>query len=392
MGQNATKSEFIDESKNSMSIYNPDSSMTIDDYQSIVDLSNKNNSNTLKDVRIASLKDNNISKQTINNKESAIMPDLVKDNISNTSIDDSIIRYPNLRDNNNSKYDITDEELGEGTFAVVKKSIRRSDGKILAVKIIDKQLSKQFLVDGLPRDYIFLKDLDHPNIIKFYDLEEDSDSFFLYTDYYASGDLQTFTEPYDYLETDVALPIYQQLVNGLDYLHSRNIIHRDIKLENILIDTSSLHIVITDFGFAIYQKPGDALLTDYPGSPAYAAPELMTGKPYDGRLVDIWAIGVLLYILLTGEYPFWSEDRGDMYNQITKDMLDFTPFEYIPAECKSFINWLLEKDPKKRPNIDDIRLNSCYNKNLSNQDVLNKLLTDIKIADDSTLRSVMKYL
>lgn len=129
----------------------------------------------------------------------------------------------------------------------------------------------------------------------------------------------------------------------------------------MLIDNGNdMNITLIDFGFSVVRRPTDPLLDDYPGSPAYAAPELMQGIPYPGYSSDIWAMGVVLYILVTGEYPYWSEDRQDMYQQIVKLPLDFGPYSYLSKEVPELISWMLSKDWRKRPTIQQIKSHPWY--------------------------------
>jgi serine/threonine protein kinase len=114
-----------------------------------------------------------------------------------------------------------------------------------------------------------------------------------------------------------------------------------------------MHIVLSDFGFSTIRAPHDPLLRDFPGSPAYAAPELMTGTPYTGYASDAWAIGICLYLLVTGAYPFWSENRSMMRHAILRE----TPkiHKHISHECGDLILSLLNKNPNDRPTISEIK-------------------------------------
>lgn len=276
-----------------------------------------------------------------------------------------------------TKYDTDNyenmKEIGEGSFGVVYRAERKKDGKTVVIKKISKDVEETMrdtmMIGPLPKEYVIMRGLDHPNILKVYNLEEDDKNFYMVTDYYSGGDLHSFMDDYDNLSLEMALHFTKQLLDALEYCHDRSIVHRDIKLENILVDKSGdMKIALADFGFATIQEPDDPLLDDYPGSPAFAAPELMQGIPYRGEKSDIWAVGVCMYMMITGSYPFWSDDRREMFNQITKgDFMqsleneDKKMYEKVSGTpCMNLIGLLLTKDYRKRPSISEIKQSDCY--------------------------------
>jgi len=182
--------------------------------------------------------------------------------------------------------------------------------------------------------------------------------------YFAGGDVHSYLDNFEYLSEPVAFRIFHQLVDAVEHCHLNHVIHRDIKLENILIDSKDdLNVTLIDFGFSIRRRETDPLLDDYPGSPAYAAPELMQGLPYPGYSADVWAMGVSLYIMVTGEYPFWSENRKQMFQQITQMSVDFSPFPHVSAGCRELIESMLSKDWRNRPTVEQIRQFSWFSSN-----------------------------
>lgn len=265
------------------------------------------------------------------------------------------------------------KKIGKGAFGVVYRAERKKDGKTIVIKKISKNVEETMkdtmMIGPLPKEYVIMRGLDHPNILKVYNLEEDNENFYMVTDYYSGGDLHGFMDDYERLSLEMALHFTKQLLDALEYCHDRNIYHRDIKLENILVDKSGdMKIALADFGFATIQEPDDPLLDDYPGSPAFAAPELMQGIPYRAEKSDIWAVGVCMYMMLTGEYPFWSDDRKEMFLQITRG--DFIEGlrngeeelykKIVDTPCMNLISLLLTKDARKRPVISEIKKSECY--------------------------------
>eukprot|EP00008_Paramoeba_atlantica_P004575 CAMPEP_0201488894 /NCGR_PEP_ID=MMETSP0151_2-20130828/20086_1 /ASSEMBLY_ACC=CAM_ASM_000257 /TAXON_ID=200890 /ORGANISM="Paramoeba atlantica, Strain 621/1 / CCAP 1560/9" /LENGTH=391 /DNA_ID=CAMNT_0047874295 /DNA_START=62 /DNA_END=1234 /DNA_ORIENTATION=- len=254
-----------------------------------------------------------------------------------------------------------EQEIGEGSFAVVKLGQKISTGERVAVKVIEKKNVPDEMRHLIEHECNILRRLNHKNVIHLHHATEDKNYIYLFMPYFAGGDLHAFLDDYEYLAEPIAFKIFYQLVDAVNHCHVNNIIHRDIKLENMLLDDADkLNVTLIDFGFSTIRKETDALLDDYPGSPAYAAPELMQGIPYPGYSSDIWAMGVVLYILVTGEYPFWSENRHKMYTQIVSHELDFRSFPHVSAGCQNLLINMLAKDWRKRPSIEKIRKHSWY--------------------------------
>lgn len=263
-------------------------------------------------------------------------------------------------------------EIGEGSFATAYRANRKKDGKQIVIKkmskILEDEMKNTMMIGPLPKEYVIMRGLNHPNILKVYGLQEDDGNFYMITDYYDGGDLQSYIDVHNDVELDVAINIMRHILDALEYCHDRNICHRDIKLENILATKDLSKIVLADFGFATIQEPTDSLLDDYPGSPVYAAPELMQGIPYRGNKADIWAVGVCLYTLITAEYPFWSDNRREMFNQIVKS----DPFEDMKKNnrqlydrlahtpCMKLASLLLTKNYSLRPTVSEIKQSECF--------------------------------
>lgn len=259
-----------------------------------------------------------------------------------------------------NQYKISDIEIGEGSFSKVYLATNTVSGATMVAKVVYKnELLNTQLYEIIMNEAKILTSLRHKNIITIHHTEEDAHTITFFMDYYPGGDLGDFMETHEYLSECMAYNIISQLVDAVQYLHDHNIIHRDIKLENLLYDNeTNMHVVLADFGFATIRAKDDPLLEDFPGSPAYAAPELMRGTPYTGYASDIWAIGVCLYVLVTGEFPFWSDNRQLMREKILKDSPRI--HRHLSPDCVELIFSLLKKYPKERPDISEIKESAWF--------------------------------
>lgn len=241
------------------------------------------------------------------------------------------------------------EVLGSGSFGSVKKAIRISDGKEVAIKIIPKR-NVQNHFDMVKDEVGVLANLNHPNVIGYYDSFESRDKFYLVFELATGGELfERLFERGKFSEKD-AVQIIKSVLNGLEYLHEHDIVHRDMKPENLLFKTpeSNADLVICDFGIAKTSSQTSALETVC-GSPGYVAPEVLTQKGY-GSAIDMWAVGVITYTLLCGYQPFQAEDQVELIDEITHARYDFHEryWRNISMEGKDFIRALLTLDDKKR--------------------------------------------
>ena len=174
----------------------------------------------------------------------------------------------------------------------------------------------------------------------------------------SGGDLLNFVRKRTKLNEPTARFIFRQIIEGLHYLHSQNILHRDIKLDNILIDLTNT-VKICDFGVSKQIKTGE-IMRDQCGTPAYIAPEILLNKGYEGFGVDIWSAGVVLYTMLAGVVPFKHKYLNDLHYSIIQGK--YEDIENISGEAMKLIKGILETDPKKRLSLEDI-LNSDWFKN-----------------------------
>lgn len=238
-----------------------------------------------------------------------------------------------------NKYTVLPQVLGQGSFAVVKEIIEKSTGEQRALKIIAKKPLKDSNEKMLKEEITILGKVEHPNIIKMWDLYETKEGVFIVTDLCRGGELfDRLVEKVHYNELD-ARHIMKQVLEGVAYLHEHDIIHRDLKPENILLrdKTDPSDIVISDFGLSRF-IPEEGLLMTACGSPQYVSPEVLLGKGYNAA-VDVWSSGVIAYALLGGYTPFYGQDQPSLFQQIIKMDVQFEP-EYwseISDTAKDFI-------------------------------------------------------
>lgn len=255
--------------------------------------------------------------------------------------------------------------LGEGEFGKVKLGWRK-DGKHpsqVAIKLIrrDSIMKESESEIKIYREINSLRLLNHPNIVNLVEVLKSGKYIGIVLEYASGGELFDYILKHKYLKENVAKKLFAQLVSGVDYMHSKGLIHRDLKLENLLLDKHK-NIIISDFGFVnSYNKAKNDLMKTSCGSPCYAAPELvLTQSPYAGRKVDIWSIGVILYAMLSGYLPFdddaENEDGADivrLYNYICNNALTFP--EYVSPLARDLLRKIIVPDPAKRIGMDEIR-------------------------------------
>jgi serine kinase len=223
------------------------------------------------------------------------------------------------------------EKIGQGSYSKVKRAFDLDRFQEVAVKIIDRyKAPKDFQEKFLPRELDVWARVKHKNIIKMNKHLWNGEKIYMVLEFANNGDMLTHIQNLKGPVSDSACKLWiHQIFDAIKYLHERNIIHRDLKLENILLDSTN-NIKICDFGFSKVlckkNKHGEIcdLSETYCGSKAYASPEILLGQPYDPRKADIWAIGVILYIFLTGNMPFKEDPcNQNILDQVTIHLKDF---------------------------------------------------------------------
>jgi BR serine/threonine kinase len=244
------------------------------------------------------------------------------------------------------------ESLGEGTFAKVYRSVRRSTGEEVAVKSVSKAVFRQRprAEEQVRREIAITRILDHPNILRFIDAMESDNHLYLVVELASRGELFDFLVENHKLPLPIALPIFREIIAGVDYLHSRDLCHRDLKPENVLLDKFG-HPKIADFGFARWIR--GSLLETSCGSPHYAAPEIVDGQSYDGRLADVWSCGVILFALLSGRLPFDVPDMRQLLRLVRKGQFKM-PSDF-PGPIKELIRGMMTKDVRQRMTMAQVK-------------------------------------
>uniref|UniRef100_A0A915A9A1 Calcium/calmodulin-dependent protein kinase type II n=1 Tax=Parascaris univalens TaxID=6257 RepID=A0A915A9A1_PARUN len=243
------------------------------------------------------------------------------------------------------------EELGKGAFSVVRRCVQKRTGLEFAAKIINtKKLSARDF-QKLEREARICRKLQHPNIVRLHDSIQEEAFHYLIFDLVTGGELfEDIVAREFYSEADASHCI-QQILESIAYCHMNNVVHRDLKPENLLLASKAkgAAVKLADFGLAIEVQGETEAWFGFAGTPGYLSPEVLKKDPY-GKPVDIWACGVILYILLVGYPPFWDEDQHRLYAQIKAGAYDYPSPEWdtVTPEAKNLIDSMLTVNPKKR--------------------------------------------
>ncbi|XP_031160034.1 MAP/microtubule affinity-regulating kinase 4 isoform X3 [Sander lucioperca] len=255
--------------------------------------------------------------------------------------------------------------IGKGNFAKVKLARHILTGREVAIKIIDKTQLNPTSLQKLFREVRIMKTLNHPNIVKLFEVIETEKTLYLIMEYASGGEVFDYLVAHGRMKEKEARAKFRQIVSAVHYCHLKNIVHRDLKAENLLLDADS-NIKIADFGFSNEFTAGSKLDT-FCGSPPYAAPELFQGKKYDGPEVDIWSLGVILYTLVSGSLPFDGQNLKELRERVLRGKYR-VPF-YMSTDCEGILRRFLVLNPAKRCSLDQIMKDKWINIGYDGEDL-----------------------
>ncbi|WZZ22880.1 hypothetical protein YC2023_124267 [Brassica napus] len=253
--------------------------------------------------------------------------------------------------------------LGQGTFAKVYYGRSVHTNESVAIKMIDKEkVLRVGLSDQIKREISVMRIAKHPNVVSLHEVMATKSRIYFVIEYCKGGELFNKVKK-GKLREDVAWKYFHQLINAVDFCHSRGVYHRDIKPENLLLDDNE-NLKVSDFGLSALAdcKRADGLLHTTCGTPAYVAPEVINRKGYDGTKADIWSCGVVLFVLLAGYLPFHDSNLMEMYRKIGK--ADFKCPNWFAPEAKRLLCKMLDPNHESRISIARIRESSWFRKGL----------------------------
>ncbi|XP_062256757.1 calcium/calmodulin-dependent protein kinase type II subunit gamma isoform X24 [Platichthys flesus] len=247
------------------------------------------------------------------------------------------------------------EELGKGAFSIVRRCIKKSTGQEYAAKIINTKKLSARDHQKLDREARICRLLKHPNIVRLHESISEEGFHYLVFDLVTGGELFEDIVAREYYSEADASHCINQILESVSHIHQHDIVHRDLKPENLLLASKmkGAAVKLADFGLAIEVQGEQQAWFGFAGTPGYLSPEVLRKDPY-GKPVDIWACGVILYILLVGYPPFWDEDQHKLYQQIKAGAYDFPSPEWdtVTPEAKNLINQMLTINPAKRITAD----------------------------------------
>ncbi|XP_074584208.1 CBL-interacting protein kinase 9-like [Curcuma longa] len=252
--------------------------------------------------------------------------------------------------------------LGEGSFAKVKYARNVQTGDSVAIKILDKHhVLRHKMVEQIKREISTMKLIKHPNVVQIHEVIASKTKIYIVLELVDGGELFDKIVNHGKLKEDEARRYFQQLINAVDYCHSRGVYHRDLKPENLILDSFGV-LKVSDFGLSAFapQIREDGLLHTTCGTPNYVAPEVLNDKGYDGTTSDIWSCGVILFVLMAGYLPFDEPNIMNLYKKISK--ADYSFPAWFSSGAKKLITRILDPNPLTRITIPEILADEWFKK------------------------------
>uniref|UniRef100_A0A8C1D4D1 non-specific serine/threonine protein kinase n=1 Tax=Cyprinus carpio carpio TaxID=630221 RepID=A0A8C1D4D1_CYPCA len=254
----------------------------------------------------------------------------------------------------NSVASLTDEQPHVGNYRLLKTIGKGNFAKVKLARhvLTGREVSRYIfnVTHSLFREVRIMKVLNHPNIVKLFEVIETEKTLYLIMEYASGGEVFDYLVAHGRMKEKEARAKFRQIVSAVQYCHQKRIVHRDLKAENLLLD-ADMNIKIADFGFSNEFTIGSKLDT-FCGSPPYAAPELFQGKKYDGPEVDVWSLGVILYTLVSGSLPFDGQNLKELRERVLRGKYRI-PF-YMSTDCENLLKKLLVLNPGKRGSLEQI--------------------------------------
>jgi len=280
------------------------------------------------------------------------------------------------------------EQIGKGAFGCVKTAFRRSDRRMVVTKFIkrSKVFEENWVTDTVlgmrvPLEISLLNTLNHPNIVQVLDVHENEEYLQLVMQRHGAGmDLFEFLDRRPKMDEPLASHIFRQVVCAIEYLHKeRGLLHRDIKDENVIIN-EHFHVKLIDFGSVAAIPSDNWLYSTFYGTVEYCSPEVLNGNCYNGRELEMWTLGILLYVMIFNENPFYGVDE-------TLQCQLKPPFEISPL-CLELIKALLEKDPQKRMRLEELASHQWVTQSV---EIENYSFRDVVHCSDDELHPIQYY-
>ncbi|XP_015077505.1 CBL-interacting protein kinase 18-like [Solanum pennellii] len=276
--------------------------------------------------------------------------------------------------------------LGQGNFGKVYYGRDLESGQTVAIKVIDKEkVQKAELTEQTKREISVMAMVKHRHVVQLYEVMATKSKIYFVIEHAKGGELfNKLTK--GRLTEDVARKLFQQLINAVEFCHSRGVYHRDLKPENLLLDENG-NLKVSDFGLSALaeSKRQDGLLHTTCGTPAYVAPEVIGRKGYEGAKADIWSCGVILFVLLAGYLPFYDLNLMNLYRKICR--AEYKCPNWFPLEVRKLLSRILDPNPRKRISIAKIKESSWFKKGLESRRVGTKQVVNQHVTADGNAGS-----